>query len=62
MVVGRCYCPGNISTGLNHQRHGGRVPSERESLESGHNSRVRRSWRDGGAGALDADEGNRVNK
>jgi hypothetical protein len=32
-MVDRCHTSGHISTGLNNQRLGGRVPSQRESLE-----------------------------
>jgi hypothetical protein len=49
-----------LSAGLNHRRDDGRVPSKRESLEQELDIRVLSPRRDGGAGALDVHQSNRL--
>ena len=60
VVVGWRYLTGYFSIGLNNRCHGGRVPSKRESMELGHNIRVRFSWPHRRAGPVDVPEGHRI--
>ena len=52
-MVDRRHTSGDISTRLNNQRYGGRVPPQRKSLECHHDSWFCRSWYYGRTGALD---------
>lgn len=59
-MVGRCHTSGNLSTRLNYCSNGGRVPPERQSLESGYNRRLPRTRYHGSAGSLDVHAGYRL--
>ena len=56
-MVDRCYTSGYISAGLNNQRHGGRVPPQRKSLECFVYRRLSGTRRHCRAGTLDVNEG-----
>ena len=60
VVVGWRRRSGYFSNSLNHLRNGGSFPSEGESLERGHDSRVPRSRRYRRAVYLDVDESHRI--
>ena len=59
-MVDRRYFTRNLSVSLNHLRYDGRVPSEGESLEWGHDRRVLGSRCNRCTGALDANESTRL--